>query len=196
MQLHINHPENEEKKIVAFVRDGGAICHEAALLGETYPLSAEGVCDSRIIACPRSFILEILQDRPNMAMNMLCNLSKQSLAMTRRMGDLLVKSAVARVACYLKEHAPALQSKTYELTLSASKQSVASHLHISQETLSRIFADLKKAGIIEVHGRVITVLDGTRLTLISAGDPIKSHLCPEVCPRCCEEGEDVTSAAS
>lgn len=179
VQLHITPFDSDEKKIVALIRDGESICHEAALLGEAYPFSADSVCDTRIIACPRPFILDLIQEKPHVAVNMLHNLSKQNMALSRRMGDLLLKSASARIACYLLEQAPAIPSATYELTLPASKQSVASHLHLSQETLSRILTEMKKAGIIEMHGRVLSVNNREKLEKVRAGCSLKSFLAEE-----------------
>lgn len=169
VQLHITPPDSEEKKILALLRDGESLCHEAALLGEAYPVSAESVSDTQVLACPRQYIHTLVKNQPEVAYNMLQNLCKQNLALTRRMGDLLLKSGAARVACYLLAHAPRLNTKAFEVTLPASKHSVASHLHISSETFSRILADMKKARVIEVHGRVISVLDSEALGKLRAG---------------------------
>jgi len=47
--------------------------------------------------------------------------------------------------------------------LPASKQVIASRLNLSPETLSRIFAELSRAGLIDVDGRAVKVSAVTQL---------------------------------
>jgi len=168
VQLHSTPPDGSERKVIALLRDAESICHEAAFLGEAYPVSAETVTDCRILACPRSFILDMLEVYPSMSRQMLHNLSRQTLTLTRRMGDLSIKSGAARLASYLMEQQPSLPCNAFEVTLAASKNSIASLLNLSPATLSRILTELKASGLIEVHGRVITILDRERLECLRA----------------------------
>ena len=166
VQLYMSSDDGEDKRIVAFIGESGSICHEAAIVGAPYLATAESICETRILAWPRQFVLDQIEQYPYMAVSLLKNLSQQHVSATARMKELMMRSSTARVACYLLEHAPSMQSNSYELTLTASKHSISSFLHMSQESMSRILGDLKKAGIIDVHGRVIQVLDAEKLTQI------------------------------
>jgi CRP-like cAMP-binding protein len=50
-----------------------------------------------------------------------------------------------------------------EVALATSKGVLASRLNITREHFSRILHDLSGAGLIEVHGRIIRILDPERL---------------------------------
>jgi CRP-like cAMP-binding protein len=50
-----------------------------------------------------------------------------------------------------------------EVALATSKGVLASRLNITREHFSRILHDLSAAGLIEVHGRIIRILDSERL---------------------------------
>ena len=49
-----------------------------------------------------------------------------------------------------------------EIELQVSKATLAAELGTRQETLSRIFSKLKKEGLLEVRGRVLTIHEPVR----------------------------------
>ena len=69
-------------------------------------------------------------------------------------------SGTQRVIGYLLRDGPV---DGEEVTLHASKAVVASRLNLTPEHFSRILHDLAEHGLIEVHGRGITVRDAARL---------------------------------
>jgi len=52
--------------------------------------------------------------------------------------------------------------------LGTSKQTLAAQLNLAHKTLSRMLGQLSQAGLIEMHGRTIRVLDVARLRAFSA----------------------------
>ena len=61
--------------------------------------------------------------------------------------------------CYLSHLAPDAARARYDVTLDTSKQMIASRLNLAPETFSRVLGQLSEAGLIEVKGRNITVLN-------------------------------------
>jgi len=79
-----------------------------------------------------------------------------------------LRSSTQRVIGYLLQQCPATggsgeTSGQAAFILPASKQVIASRLNLSPETLSRIFAELSRAGLIDVDGRAVKVSAVTQL---------------------------------
>ena len=76
------------------------------------------------------------------------------------------RTSLQRVVCFLTQQAPPAES-AYEVILGTSKQTLAAQLNLAPETLSRMLGQLSQAGLIEMHGRTIRVLDVARLRAFS-----------------------------
>lgn len=74
-----------------------------------------------------------------------------------------LRTSTQRVICFLTNLAPPGQPARYEIVLPASKQTIASQLNLAPETFSRVLGHLAGAGLIQVKGRTISVLDTARL---------------------------------
>jgi CRP/FNR family transcriptional regulator, dissimilatory nitrate respiration regulator len=74
-----------------------------------------------------------------------------------------MRSSLQRVICFLSHMAPAEADADYVVALNTSKQTVASQLNLAPETFSRVLSQLSEAGLIQVKGRSIAVLDRVKL---------------------------------
>jgi CRP-like cAMP-binding protein len=74
-----------------------------------------------------------------------------------------LRTSTQRVICFLSNLAPAGQTGTFEIVLPSSKQTIASQLNLAPETFSRVLGHLAGAGLIQVKGRSISVLDADKL---------------------------------
>jgi CRP-like cAMP-binding protein len=85
-----------------------------------------------------------------------------------RLSDLLgdvegytLRSGTQRVSAYLLDHLP--ERSAAAVTFPAQKGIIASQLNLTQEHFSRILHELIIAGIIEVRGRVVRILNAGEL---------------------------------
>lgn len=126
--------------------------------GSLYPASAEAIESLETLYFPRSAFLDLIERCPDLAMNMLGELSLKLRRFARQIEDLSLKAIPERLAGYLlylcKE-----QGRDDRVELQISKGQLASLLGTGAETLSRIFAKMSGEGLIEVKGRFISLKD-------------------------------------
>jgi CRP-like cAMP-binding protein len=96
---------------------------------------------------------------------MLASLSMKLHQLMSDMETCTLMNSVQRVVCFLSHQIPDKNSLQYEVKLDTSKQMVASRLSLAPETFSRVLHHLVTAGLIEVKGRTIRILDAPRLKL-------------------------------
>jgi CRP-like cAMP-binding protein len=162
VKLSLPSPQGAEKVVHVF--ESGSTFGEAVMfLGKAYPVSAQATQDSLMILVSKRALLEALD-----ASNMLCRKMMASLSI--RLHELLedmeactLRTSTQRVACFLLNLSPSREEKRYEVLLPASKQTIASQLNLAPETFSRVLGNLAGAGLINVRGRTITVLDQAKL---------------------------------
>jgi len=135
--------------------------------GESFPAHAEALEKSRIFFLDRGDFADLIRKEPSLAMNMLAVLSLRLRQFTRLIEDLSLKEVPGRLAAYLL-YLSQRQGESNELELDISKGHLASILGTIPETLSRIFAKISQAGLVEVRGRRIVVLDRPGLEALAA----------------------------
>ena len=126
--------------------------------GQKFPASAETMEESRIFFFPRDAFIYLIERNPAIALNMLAVLSKRLRRFTQLIEDLSLKEVPGRLAAYLL-YLSELKMGTRNLTLDISKGQLASLLGTIPETLSRILSKMTRAGLIEIEGPHIEILD-------------------------------------
>ncbi|MGZ8197546.1 MAG: Crp/Fnr family transcriptional regulator [Burkholderiales bacterium] len=89
-----------------------------------------------------------------------------SLRLSHLIGDVegySLRSGTQRVISYLLKQMTERGSDSPDITFPAQKGVIASQLNLTQEHFSRILHELIVAGFIEVHGRVVRILDAGEL---------------------------------
>lgn len=94
---------------------------------------------------------------------MMASLSMRLHELLDDMETCTLRTSSQRVIYFLSNLAPPGQPEQYEVSLPSSKQTIASQLNLAPETFSRVLGHLAGAGLIQVKGRTITVLNSTRL---------------------------------
>ncbi len=137
-------------------------------VGGNYPANAVTLEASRIVFCPKEEFLTLIGREPQIALNMLAEMSLRLKRFTHLIENLSLKEVPSRLAAYILF---LLEDKRghSEVRLQISKGHLASVLGTIPETLSRIFNRLSSEGIIEVKGRTIVVLNRVRLEEMAAG---------------------------
>ena len=126
--------------------------------GWPFPATAEALVKTRTLFFPRKGFIQLVENNPAIALNMLAVLSMRLRRFATQIENLSLKEVPARLAgylIYLNEE----QGGGDEVTLEISKGQLASLLGTIPETLSRIFSKMSEEGLIRVNGKVISLLD-------------------------------------
>ena len=149
----------------------GQVFAEAAIFkGPGYPANCSVLEDSEMAFIPKREFTYLLSEHPQIALKIIGALSSWLREFTRKLEELTLKEVPARLAAYLldlKKNSP-----LSELELDSSKTELAMRLGTVSETLSRSLKKLSSAGIIQVDGPRITILNHARLAEIASGDKI------------------------
>lgn len=148
-------------RLVRVVTPGEPIGLEAVLLKpQIYQARATATVHSQVLALPIPLLHALITASLPFALELMRYLSRRVREHQSEVDTLRIHSAPLRVARFLLENAegrPTDRSATLFLPLS--KQRIASHLGLRQETFSRALSYLAQRGLISVDRRDIQVHD-------------------------------------
>lgn len=157
INVHRRSPDGREQVIHVF-HPGDSLA-EVALLGPIgYPADARAETESEVILIPRDEFVRHQQERPQLAWQMLASMSQHLRTLVSTLESFKLRDAETRFMHWLLQRCPAAEHEA-RIELDMSKALLASELGTRQETLSRLFAKLRDAGLIDVRGSVIRVPD-------------------------------------
>ena len=136
--------------------------------GDSYPANAQALVKTKCLYFSRKGIVNLINQSPSIAMNMLAVLSRRLREFTVQVENLSLKEVDGRVAGYLLHMAVEQGHENYVI-LHISKAHLASLLGTIPETLSRSLARLKEKDLIQVDKREIQILDRRGLEDCSNG---------------------------
>jgi CRP/FNR family transcriptional regulator len=150
---------------------------EAALAGEHgYPADARAIETSTLLLVPKVDFLELLRDRPELALRMLGSMSQHLRALVGLLDDLTLKDVESRLANWLLKRCPyPLTPKPATIRLSQTKRVLAGELGTTSETLSRTLARFRIQKLVAVQGKNITVIQPLQLDHLlrrNLGEPL------------------------
>lgn len=122
-----------------------------------YPVSANAVRASEILAIDNATYLEILRESPDACFRVMGDMSRRLRCKVNQIDNLCLQSATYRLVRYLLEHLEGQEPRTDQVVLLAPKHVIASSLSIQPETFSRILHLLSKKELIMVDKRVIRI---------------------------------------
>ncbi len=132
--------------------------------GTPFPASAQTLAKSTVVFIPRDRFIQLIERRPEIALNMLAILSFRLRRFTVQIENLSLKEVPARLSAYLL-YLIEEQNNEQVVSLEISKGQLASLLGTIPETLSRIFAKMSEENLIQVSGRDIQIIDKEGLEL-------------------------------
>ncbi|MEW5788021.1 MAG: Crp/Fnr family transcriptional regulator [Pseudomonadota bacterium] len=156
------------EKVVHLCGPGTTFGEAVVFLDRPYPVTAQATTDSLLLLVANRGLLEAMEGSVMLCRKMMASLSSRLHELLGDMETCMLRGSVQRVVCYLSHEAPPDGGNDYEVNLAASKQNVASRLNLAPETLSRVLGQLSEAGLIQVKGRMIRVLDREGLLGYSA----------------------------
>jgi CRP/FNR family transcriptional regulator len=164
-------PQGQEY-IMRIVGPGETIAEAAVFSGKTYPASAEALEESRLYYLKKSDFLYLIQESPQLALNMMTGLSLLLRQLAQQVEDLSLKEVSARLARYLLDEALKVipvPSNGLKIPLEMKKGLLASRLGTIGETLSRTLAKMKQKEIIQINKKIITLKNIEALKEIAEG---------------------------
>ena len=153
----------EGKEQILHILDPGEPFGEVPVFsGGVFPANAQAIEKCSLVFFPRDAFVQFIAENIPVVLNMLGVLSMRLRQFTVQIENLSLKEVPGRLAGYLlllsKE-----QKNEKMIHLNISKGQLASLLGTIPETLSRIFSKMSNAGLIEVEGRSIKILDADGL---------------------------------
>jgi CRP/FNR family transcriptional regulator len=125
--------------------------------GGGYVGSAMAVQAARVLFVPRDPLLEALQRNPASALGVIRVLASRVRKLAAVVEDLSLRGVTARVASFLCRELERVGGDTLELRIT--RDELATHVGTVREQASRALSQLKAAGLIDVRGRTLAVLD-------------------------------------
>jgi CRP-like cAMP-binding protein len=175
-------------------RDGRRVVHGFHLAGEIFGLeretlhhcSAEAVCETRLVQCPRSRLEGCVSSDVDTARELWSSLLLSRDKTAERFLYLMHGSAFEKLAYFLIDLAWRTRSQG-RVDLAMSRYDIADYLGLSSETVSRTFSVFRNRGLIATRGRQVTLLDNRLLRRGEhwADDDEADHhrrLWPRTCP--------------
>jgi CRP/FNR family transcriptional regulator len=189
--------EDGKQQTIRLVEHGEVFAEAAMFAGESYPVYAEAITDSKLVSIPKSRIVELVAADPTFATSLIGNLARLLREVTDLVEELSLREVSSRLAKYLTElveaaHEPGaetpknedeaprskgsefegIEREGLEIELTIPKSELSKKLGTSPETLSRTLRKLADKRILEVEGRTITIHRPDLLGRLASGSKI------------------------
>lgn len=159
IKLGVTAPNGNEK-VVELIPPHMSFGEAVMFLDRPYPVFAEALTESLVLHIPRAQLDALLDRTPGLARRMLAGLSVRLHSLVKDVEAYSLRSSTQRLIGYLLRNADESGAAgVVEVELPTSKQVLASRLSVTPETFSRILNALTSAGLVEVHGKHIRLLD-------------------------------------
>jgi len=135
-----------------------------------YPATACAVTCARVMVIPADHVLNCIREMPDIAIAMIASTSQHLHRLVQHIEQLTAQSATQRVAEFLASLAPATKGPC-TIALPYDKSLIAGRLGLKPESLSRVFAKLRAAGV-DVRASNVLVSDVARLRSLVACDRV------------------------
>ena len=154
-----------DEQILHLYGPGKTFGEAAMWAGGYFPAHAETLAETTLLVVRRSVLQGLLARNAEMAMGMLAGMSAKLREFNQLIEQLSLKDVPARLANALLSMPAAAGTDT--VVLKQTKRELAGQTGTIPETLSRALKKLKTAGMIDVNGAEITLLDPDALARIA-----------------------------
>ena len=159
-------PRGDEQ--ILHIYGPGQTFGEAAMwAGGCYPAFAETLAETTLLIVTRKVLKGMLARNSDLAIGMMAGMSAKLREFNQLIEQLSLKEVPARLANILLQ-LPA-RPGTNTVVLKQTKRELAAQIGTIAETLSRALKKLKAAGLIDVNGAEITLLDPDALAELADG---------------------------
>ena len=158
VKLGFTSPQGIEK-VIEIVRPGQSFGEALMFLDKPYLVFAQALADSLLLHVARRAVLGELARDAGFALRMLSGLSRRLHGLVRDVEAYTLRSSHERVIGYLLAEADGAAGGSADVQLTPGKSVIASRLNMTPEHFSRILHELGHAGLIEIRGRSVRILD-------------------------------------
>lgn len=153
-----------DEMVVELIGPGMSFGEAPLFSGKPYIFTAQTLADSKLLHVAKEVLMEELERDCQFARRVISRLGNR---LYQRLGELegyFLNSGTERVVRYLLRVENACCAGDVDhVTLPATKGVIASRLNLTHEHFSRILRELITAGLIEVDGRDVRILNKKRL---------------------------------
>ncbi|QOZ51764.1 Crp/Fnr family transcriptional regulator [Bradyrhizobium arachidis] len=167
-------PAGDEAVLNVLTR-GESFAEAVTFTSGRYPATASAVTLARVMMIPADHVVNCIREMPDVAIAMIASTSQHLQRMVQQIEQLMAHSATQRVAEFLVSLAPRAKGPC-RITLPYDKSLIAGRLGLKPESLSRVFAKLRAAGV-DVHASTVEVRDMAQLCKLVACDRTMAR-CP------------------
>lgn len=160
-QIKLAFPSSQgNEKVVEILGSRQSFGEAVMFMDRPYPVFAEALTDATLLFIDQAVVYELLTRDASFARKLLAGLSHRLHGLVQDVESYSLRSSAQRVIGYLLQQCPEGDAKrsNVELTLPTSKQVIASRLNLTPETLSRVFHDLTERGLIQVSGKIVSIV--------------------------------------
>jgi CRP/FNR family transcriptional regulator len=156
-----------KEQVIHIFRTGESFAEVAVVSPTGYPADARAIESTQLLLVQKDGIFELLKRQPEMALRMLGSMSSHLRVLVGQIEDLTVKDVETRLANWLVKRCPDPQSGSpVNIELNVTKRVLAAELGTVSETFSRTLAKFRQQKLINVKGKVVTVLSPAKLSAV------------------------------
>ncbi len=157
VKLGVISPQGDEK-IIGLIQPGQSFGEAVLFLERSFPVYAQAIVDSKILLIARDAIFDILDNDITVVRRMLAGISGRNRQLINDIESLSLQNSTQRLIGYLLQIS-AESADPSSIHLPANKLTIASMLNITPETFSRVMLRLSNAGLIDVNGKDIVIIN-------------------------------------
>jgi CRP/FNR family transcriptional regulator len=164
-----HHTPDGREQIVGLSHPGNLLVGLQSISDDCYAYSATAATPVRACRINHKALLAKARERGDVAMSLIRALNAQ-LAHSRALMEVMGhKSAASKIASLILLMVPEAQHGNIAFSLPFSRREIADLLNLSEETVCRLMADMRRTGIIKAPRRHVAVLDWDRLRVMADG---------------------------
>jgi CRP-like cAMP-binding protein len=163
IKLALSSPQGMEK-VVELVGPGQSFGEAVMFMDKPYPVFAQALSDTLVLHIGKEVILGGIGNDQAFCRKMLAGLSIRLHRLIMDVESLSLRSSTQRVIDFLlRDLDDAGTGRDIRISLAANKNVIASSLNLTPETFSRVLHNLSTAGLIEVDGKDVRIIDVAKL---------------------------------
>tara|TARA_R110002049_G_scaffold94527_1_gene232663 strand:+ start:827 stop:1537 length:711 start_codon:yes stop_codon:yes gene_type:complete len=169
--IKLTQQSNDGKEtLVRIATNGDVLGHRSLFSDDAYHATATAIEDTRVCFIDKSFIVDMIETEPTVAMNVIEKLSRSMGKAEHRissMHTMNVRERLADLFIVLKQSHGINEDGRIRINLRLTREEMATLIGTAQETLIRTISEFREEGILEQDGKVLFIKDLDKLQLIS-----------------------------
>lgn len=157
VKLGVISPHGDEK-VIGLIQAGQSFGEAVLFLERAFPIFAQATLDSKVLLITRDAIFDILDNDVTVVRRMLAGISARNCQLVNDIESISLRNSTQRLIGYLLQISTDSADPAH-VQLPANKHTIASMLNIAPETFSRVMLKLNNAGLIEVKGKKVMIID-------------------------------------